>query len=82
MTDAMDGLGGIGRAGADAGVEMIDDAGQRPAPTGIADIGDVIPLAAQPPSKQRGLHLMAAKAVEKDDGLGVGQHGGMGVMLS
>ncbi|KAK0345048.1 hypothetical protein LTR94_012347 [Friedmanniomyces endolithicus] len=54
MADAMDGRGGIGRAGDDAGVEMIDDAGQRPAPAGIADIGDVIPRPAQPPGKQHG----------------------------
>ena len=56
----------IGRAGDDAGVEMIDDAGQRPAPAGIADIGNVVALPAQPSGKQRGLHLMTAKAVEED----------------
>ena len=70
----------IGRAGDHAGVEMIDDAGQRPAPAGIADIGNVVALPAQPSGKQRGLHLMTAKAVEEDDGLGVGLHDGMGVM--
>lgn len=80
MADAVEGGGGISGGGDDAGVEMIDDAGQRPAPAGIADIGDVIPRPAQPPGKQCGLHLMTAKAVEEDDGLGVGQHGGMGVM--
>lgn len=80
MADAMDDRRGKGRAGGDAGVEMVDHAGERPAPTGIADIGDGVARAAQAAGEQGGLHRMAAKAVEEDDGFCVCRHDGRGVM--
>lgn len=63
MAEAVEGGGGISGGGDDAGVEMIDDAGQRPVPAWVAEIRNVVACAAQPPSKECGLHLTVAKAV-------------------